>query len=79
MNDRLHVYSDRYFEEQSYCHTMLEDHVVLGRHEPPLVTTLADMVTELCLSRGRVLDVGCAYGLLVAELLDRGLTAIGII
>ncbi len=72
------TYDDEYFARSNYAHTMLAHHTVLGRVEQPLVWTLADMVALLCRPGAAVLDVGCAYGFLVAELGERGFETDGV-
>jgi SAM-dependent methyltransferase len=73
-------YDAAYFERSGYLEAMTKPRVVNGRAEPPLVRTMADVVeaTRLVPPGGSILDVGCAYGLLVEELLSRGYDARGV-
>jgi GT2 family glycosyltransferase len=74
-------YYDRaYFARVNYLDTMTRPRTIRGRTEPPLVQTMADVVeaTAVIPPGGSVLDVGCAYGLLVQELAARGYDARGV-
>jgi SAM-dependent methyltransferase len=73
-------YSEDYFARGQYVETMTRPRVVNGRAEPPLVETMGDVLeaSGLLPAGGRLLDVGCSYGFLVAELLRRGYDAYGL-
>ena len=73
-------YGEAYFAAHDYVETMTQERMLNGKRWPPLVGTLADMVLShvQAASFSRILDLGCAYGFLVAELCDRGKEAFGI-
>jgi GT2 family glycosyltransferase/SAM-dependent methyltransferase len=73
-------YGDSYFGERDYKSIMLQDRVINGIYHKPLVRTLADILegTGLIRKGGSVLDIGCAYGYVVEELVNRGYDAYGI-
>ncbi len=73
-------YGHEYFGRHQYAETMTCARTIDGHVEPPLATTMADVVeaTGLAPRGGRILDVGCSYGFLVAELVGRGYDAYGI-
>lgn len=59
---------------------MLEERFVNGIKEKPLVSTLADMIERSSLIKkgDKILDIGCAYGFVVKELVQREYDAYGI-
>ncbi|MBT9175286.1 MAG: hypothetical protein DDT22_00961 [candidate division WS2 bacterium] len=73
-------YGDSYFNERDYKSIMLQGRVINGIYQKPLVKILADMLegTGLITKGGSVLDIGCAYGYVVEELVNRGYDAYGI-
>lgn len=73
-------YNTQYFARNAYLETMTQPRKIRGRTEPPLVETMANLVeaTGLLPPGGRVLDVGCSYGLLVKSLIERGYDAWGV-
>jgi len=73
-------YDADYFSRSGYLETMTKPRTIRGRTEPPLVTTMADVVeaTGVLPRGGTLLDVGCSYGLLVQELVARGYDARGV-
>jgi GT2 family glycosyltransferase/SAM-dependent methyltransferase len=73
-------YDNSYFKTNDYHEIMLKERFVCGVKEKPLVVTLVDMIEHSSLiSRGeKILDIGCAYGFVVNELVKRGYDAYGI-
>jgi glycosyltransferase involved in cell wall biosynthesis/SAM-dependent methyltransferase len=73
-------YDRRYFERRGYPDAVTTPRTIGGRARPPFLQTMADVVeaTGVVPEGGSVLDVGCAFGLLVQELGKRGYDARGV-
>ena len=74
-------YGEAYFAPNDYIRRMTQPCQIKNRWEQPLAKTLADMVDAVALSLGqrpcRTLELGCAHGFAVQELLSRGYDAFG--